>query len=288
MPAMTIRVLVVDDKRILAKNLEGIVNGFKSRFANVSYIVKKTIFGSNTFDEARAYIQEYQEEIDMMMVDYNLDSDEKGEDLLDYVNPEKLSIYILMNSVTKDSLLKTQYIRGIKYDDFCESKLQTAITKHLDKYESEILAIKLFGNPEWRNSYMLNEFREQQEITKLRFGGIPIQNILYAKTANIGSKQITAYYYSAAINNKDEVTRSTHTINDFRRTGLPFKRISQSVFINLLWVAKIDISNKKIRFITPGNIIVEMADYEPSEIFYEEVLPFIHNIDKEIPTFFKK
>jgi len=273
---MVVKVVIVDDLRRNIRHLKNAVEGYESIFADsVFYRITESFGGRFAFQEAKQFILAKEQEIDILMVDYNLE-DGYGTDLLKLLTG-KYKIYRILHSITDDTLDTNLELHMKLYDDFCKSKDEQKIKKVISKYENEIVTIKLNGNPFFRSpKYRLND------NGKTRFSWVSFQNILYAESTGGDYIRIT-YIKHDKIHNDKEV--SGYRLTDFTGSKYPFHSLHSKLVINLLWVAGFNYSNKTITFITPDNSRLELPFLE-NDVFEIEIKPQIKNIIGNIPVFF--
>jgi len=280
---MELKVLIVDDKLKFGKILKGAVENFKSVFPNIFY-TPIVIAGFDAYKKASEFIVSNQHEIDIMLIDYNIESNLKGTDLFELVNKSQFLIYKILHSITSKSQYSSKDDFKELYQDFRYSKDDKDITAALINYEKKILDIKLRGNEKFRSTYYISEERLGDEA-KAQFEGVRYFDILYAETDGKGKEKVTIHFRNNTTGKNDLKTKEPSHLKDLRDNNLIYKRISSSLLINMLWIAKIDNIKKTIRFISLDNTLLEIP-FSPTAFFDSEIKPLLHNLD-DIPHFLK-
>lgn len=283
---MEITVVIVDDDKYIPDNLKKIVEGYQSIYHNegVTYKVIQVFKEIFAFAKAKEYILDHQEDIDILLIDYHLTRG-LGTDLFALIKKE-YKIYRILHSQTDNSLDESQEELSNKiYDHFCRTKEPEKIHESFEKFEKNILDIKLYGNRPFRDRNFINLAKLNLASNLPTFAGINLFDILYAQS--IGNDQITICFRDFNTKKIDFRTRTGKRLPFFTNSQFHFKSINTQTVINLLWVAKIDTSVNTIRFITLDNIVCELS-YTPSPtIFDTEIKPLISDIGKNIPLFLK-
>ena len=284
---MNLTVLIVDDKPILGGTIKKNVDRFQSMHTDVTYS-SILIEGIDCFEQAKKHILSHQSEIDLLLIDYNLETHLKGTDLFKFIDTSKYQIYKILVSITTKARHLASKEFQVLYDDFCPSKDPGDIIKALEDYEKDILSTKLWGNISFRGKYFINDnsFRLKENWPILEKDNIRLFDILYAETDGSGKENTTIHFHNKNNNTIDTKPIRKLPIKRFVEANLFFKRVSGSMVINLLWVAKIDISKNRIRFIAMDNLVHEIDFIPTTGCFDNEILPYLSEIDT-IPLFFK-
>ena len=275
---MVIKTLVIDDEPAYAEDISLSIRGFLST-VNVEYELE-VIDGNDAFDEGMDYIKLHQDKIDLIFTDYNLDKYLKGTDLLAEIDRKKYSIYAILHSVTTKAKHITEKSGPILHNSFCASKEQDAVEEELKKYETNVLKNKLFGHEKFRKLYLAENYILKPAVLNITYDRVPVTEILWMETDGVGGSKLTF----STRENVNKLKTATGSINGLVRDCIFFKRVSQSMAINLLWIAKLDIVKCEVWFMLPGNIKYKKS-YAPSDMFYTEVLPLLDDIKSLIPFF---
>lgn len=286
---MNIKIVIVDDDIYNAESIHDSINSFKSIYPDkeINYTVIEVFDGIFAYQNALKFIKANQNEIDIILADYQLTRG-LGIDLLKQIS-KGYRIYRVIHSETDISFLKLKDDYKLFVDYFIYSKEDDSIHKALKIYERDILNIMLFGNKEFQSSYYIND-------TKLNFvAGKPIKglNILPAEIMfihSLGEEKFIIYYCDNKTGMIDSRIGWKITINNFQTDDFEnylFKRVHKQTIINLLWVSNFNIFQEEIEFIPSIKNMAFKRKFNFSDLFKEEVLPHLSDINK-LPDFFRR
>ena len=283
MDKLKINIVLVDDNILNAQKLEMAVESYQSELA--IYHVK-TFSRVNAFQEAKRYILSNQQEIGLLLVDYNLNGN-YGTDLFKLVDNARYRIYKILHSITDASIRYTkEELRDKQYDDFCYSKDKDDIQSALSAFENSILNVMLYGNKNFRSKYFnestnrIGSIESQKISTK---STIIFFDVLYVES--LKNERIAIHYRDLVSGEIHTATSTSSTLKEFKELNPNFKSVNSHLIVNLLWVAYIDTNVLEIIFVMTNNSVQHLK-YVPTALFDQEIRPSLPKISEHIPTYF--
>jgi response regulator RpfG family c-di-GMP phosphodiesterase len=278
-----INVVLVDDNVINARSLQRAIENFESNLAEYRVINFTQI---DAFAKARKYILDHQADLELLMVDYNLQG-HYGIELFKLIDPKKYRVYKILHSITDDSIKSTKNeLKNLEYDDFCSSKDEKDIQEALKTFESSVLKVKLFGNKNFRGKFFNEDIgrisaEEADKINKR--SSISYFDVLYIESHK--NEHISVAYRDSHSRKIRKLDTTAMTLKQFREKGLSFRYINNTLLVNLLWVARIDITESQIKFISADNSIIKL-DLTITTLFENEIRPLLAKVSSDISPFF--
>lgn len=271
---MDIFVLVVDDSipnaEVICDSVELYTD--QSKFG-VTYKVIKVCKGKPAFREAKEFLSTLSVSIDILLVDYNLGTG-LGTDLFEYIR-KPFNPYKILHSETDDNLSKA-FPANRKYDAVAKSKETAGIHASLLEYEQKILSVKIRGN----NAFASKRQKIQKDE---KFAGISLHEIYYAKS--IGNNYVQIWYRRAEDRKIRDTKRSTQSLNFFAASDYQYTFLTNLIVINLEWVAKIDLYECIVSFITLDSTLFGVP-FDIKDFRRQDVHRFIFTIKESLPKYF--
>lgn len=275
---LEIKVLIIDDDETQAFLLKKFISKYKTiirdqtdSFGKELHITYSCIINGDenvtidTFDgrlaqsHVRSYLYQSPENFDIVLCDYDLIGKEKGDVMLREIMEVEKKNSLRYFKVLLSTKLDYQNFQHESYIDYTfNSKEQNTVTEILLKYyEEKILHVKLFGNPNWYNSFY--DKSERGLSVKDDFNNFKIKKtiLLHILVAQTTKKQKSIAYHF--INDEWILAESSfagylHTLNEHNS----FFDLDGSIYFNLLWISDIDLVGNRIKFITPSNKVFEV------------------------------
>lgn len=278
---MEIRVVIVDDAEIFAENIKRTVESYIPMHG-VTYNVQKCFMGLNAFDEAKKYIIKNQSKIDLLLIDYSFPQN-FGIELFTLLD-NSLSIYRILHSQTHTTFFKTQKKYQLDYDFFCKSKEEPYIKNALKDFEEDILKNKIYGVMPHRLHFYTTNLILKKDTAKespVSTEGVNYRTIRYIKSIKKGSYQI--FYLQEETNILTFVIANKTTLKEICGDNPCYLKVSSTIAVNMLWVAKFDPWHHKIHFIPHSNVRLSI-DYVP--LTKETLSRYRSTININVPKFF--
>jgi len=273
---MEISVLIVDDSIPNALAIASAVESYNERSTSgFTFTVAEVCKGNLAYIEGKGFLAALSQSVDILLIDYNLTTG-LGTDLFQSI-PKPYTPYRILHSETDDNFKKA-FQRNKLYDVMAKSKEPEDIHSALEVYETTILKVKRTGNT------IFKILKERQEEDK-KFAGVKLENIFYAKS--IGKNYVEIYFRNADQYEIGYASRSTQSLTYFVSSGYPFVFLTNLIAINLLLVAKIDLLESVVRFITLESKNFELP-FEPDDLRRNEIDLIIPTIEGSLPDFFTK
>lgn len=285
-----INVVVVDDVPLYAKRIEKVLlkrNLFLEHMQYAPIVFK----GEGCFLPASEYIRRNAEKINLIFSDYNLGNGGNGIDLFNLFTKLNSKPYRILHSKTSQRLDEhsEEFKLGL-FDAFSKSKNESLINDKLIWVEEKIFKLQLFGNPNFYNFYYKDLFFERQDaLTKI--GEIRLIDIVSINTLD----DRHTFVYRKYSNERMTVCEWGITGARYRQNtiaelteGLPFARVNQSQTVNLLWVSKFELENKKIKLISPDSKPRNLEIHNVSEDrkYTSTYAPYFSITSKNLPAYF--
>lgn len=288
-------IIIVDDVPILGEKVDKIIKQYYSSKQVYEYNII-LFLDDNHFKEAKQYIQNRYEDIDVIFSDQNLRGG-KGTDLFksaeailttEYSSIKKQSHICRVMHSNVDTRLK-EHIKeySFAYDFFINSEKENDITAFLDEYENKILTTKEYGNTGFKDYlYTIPKSKKGLEyiITIDRYP-VKLSDILFILMDK--NKDNSEYYHF--FYNKDGKTiksidskKPDRVFNDIVKSlsfleGTLLDEGREKFKINPLWIAYIKTGKKTITLLPYRSLRFELKfeklDHEPN-------FPFLNTLDK--------
>lgn len=273
-------VLVIDDRPAMANMVASTIENYQSKHSDVVYSVNK-LYGPYVFHNALEFINGNLDSIDMVFVDYNL-NEYFGTDILKEISKTGRKVYKVLHSHTTRSAHLAKEYKSL-FEDFSKSKDAEDIINVMKHYENNIIDIKLYGHPVFRNKY-LNGVNISREAKQLIYQDISFFDVLYTEPVT-GKEQTRIYYRNRELSKTEVILKPKSAKKEYDNIDLFFKKVNGSLTINLLWVSYIDLATNTIKFIANNNEKIE-KDFIITDLFKHEIQPLLPLINSGVDPFF--
>ena len=289
---MKVNALIIDDLPLYADTITTVMQQRTDSLDDIEYH-PTTFSGEGCFNQAKEYIFNNSNSIDLVFSDFNLGTGGNGIDLFNVFHELNCKPYRILHSNTDHSFIEHSEDYRDSYDAFCVSKETPHINKNLSIYENTIAKIKQYGNPNFHDFYYdrQNAFRQKKDA-KIAMGSIaPLIDIMSYQT----SDDHHTFTYRNFHNGR--ITASTRTISGrlYSQSALKdltselaFAHLNQSQSVNLLWVSKIDLDNQHVYFISPDSVIQSMKvfNFSQAQKYIESYDCYKTVLSKNLSSFF--